>query len=109
VYFGGDFFIGQEIVYFQERPLWCMGYAGGVLREMQASVATVDLYACLRLALRQVQPARPYRGPALLQEGDFIYQDESRGSSERFWGQETITYQGQWVYELHYHGGLIRA
>ena len=108
IYFGGDFFVGQETVYHQDRPIWCMGYAGGVLNEEAAGVATADLYACLRHALLQVQAERPYRGPKIFTEGGFIYQDLSQGSYERFWGQETISSRGKMVYELRYHGGLIR-
>ena len=108
IYFGGDFFVGQETVFFQDRAIWCMGYAGGVLDKEAAGLATEDLYSCLRHALLQVQAARPYRGPRLYQEGAFTYQDQSQGSFERFSGQETISFQGSTVFELHYHGGLIR-
>ncbi len=32
IYFGDDYFAGEETVYFQGRPIWCMCYAGGALK-----------------------------------------------------------------------------
>ena len=37
IYFGGDYFVGQETIYFQERPFWSMGYAGGLDRDLSAT------------------------------------------------------------------------
>src|SRR5512134_830399 len=32
-YFGGTDFIGEEVVYFAEKPVWAMNYYGRILRE----------------------------------------------------------------------------
>lgn len=116
IYFGGDFFVGQETVYHLqgeqqaslERPIWAMNYAGGALPAAgEADVALQEIYAFLGSALRRVGAQRPYRGPRQWQDCAWIYQDESQGDPQRFWGREQITFQGALVYELRYAGGII--
>jgi hypothetical protein len=41
-------------------------------------------------------------------DGDCAYQDASRGDVTWFQGREWIDRSGKTVYELYYHGGLIR-
>ncbi|MBN1285823.1 MAG: hypothetical protein JXB47_10530 [Anaerolineae bacterium] len=104
IYFGFDFFAGQETVYHDDAPFWSMGYAGGLL---DPTIDAVPVYAFLGEALRQVRPERPYRGPEELRKGAYLYTDESHGEVERFWGIETIRYEGRAVYELRYAGGHL--
>lgn len=108
VYFGGDFFVGQETVYEGERPFWCMGYAGGLLDGVDPAVQTAPLYDFLREALRQVGVERPFRGPHAYQKGDYAFSDVGDGWLGNFWGMETITLRQKPVYRLRYHGGFIR-
>ncbi len=104
VYFGGDYFAGQETVYYKDRPVWAMTYAGGITDD---AIEAGPVYGFLQEALQHVTPARPYRGPSTFSLGDYTYQDENLGDFENFWGEETITYQGQIVYHLHYSGGWL--
>ncbi|MBE2222514.1 MAG: hypothetical protein IAF02_13285 [Anaerolineae bacterium] len=108
VYFGGDFFVGQETVYQKERPFWSMGYAGGLLDGVDASVDTVPLYDFLREALRHVGAERPFRGPHVYQKGEYAFSDIGDGHVGNFWGIETMSWREQLVYRLRYHGGFIR-
>jgi hypothetical protein len=41
-------------------------------------------------------------------DGDCAYHDTSAGDATWFQGREWIDRAGRIVYELHYHGGLIR-
>lgn len=107
IYFGSAFFAGQETVYHDQTPLWTMVYAGGMLTEPAAPEMASQVYEFLRLALRQVEPQRPFRGPRRLLQGSFLYEDESHGSFERFYGLETISQDSLPVYQLRYSGGLI--
>jgi hypothetical protein len=50
----------------------------------------------------------PYHGPSQWREGAYVYTDEGQGELECLWGVETITYEGQRVYQLRYGGGLLR-
>jgi hypothetical protein len=66
------------------------------------------VYEFLRAALRRVTAERPYRGPSQWREGAYVYADQGQGELGCFWGVETITYEGQRVYQLRYSGGLLR-
>lgn len=106
VYYGGDFFIGQETVFFQDTPLWGMCYAGGLNAGIQAA-GTPGIYDFLGVALRAVPQNAPFRGPEALEQSAFNYTNRILGTFERFSGVETIAYQDALVYQLHYSGGLI--
>ena len=108
VYFGGDFFVGQETVYQEERPFWSMGYAGGLLDGESSELDTAPLYDFLREALRHVGVERPFRGPHTYQKGEYAFSDIGEGRIDNFWGVETITLHQRPVYRLRYHGGFIR-
>ncbi len=105
IYFGMTFFVGQETVYENEKPIWAMSYAGGITDE-NANVGAV--YKFLQFALRQVEVATPYRGPGLIRGDDYQYTCQTNGTLENFWGIERISQNRGVVYELRYHGGKIR-
>jgi hypothetical protein len=105
-YFGWNPFIGEEVVWRDEKVIWAMNYYGIVLHEVMPAG---QVYQFLRQALQQVTDERPFRGPSYLREADFEYRDESQGTFERFTGSERIYYQGQEIYRLDYHGGTVRS
>jgi Domain of unknown function (DUF5680) len=108
IYVGMAYFVGQEIVSYQNHPVWSMSYAGGVVPAVTDRAAIGGIYACLRLALRQGTGDQPYRGPAVVREGPYVYTNQSQGSLEAFWGHERIINDTQPVYDLHYSGGILR-
>lgn len=103
IYFGTNFFAGQEVVYYQKRPLWTMIYAGGPATNANPG----ETYTFLRQAMAQVEAGRPFRGPFELRQGDWLYRDHSTGNIERFDGEEMIWLAGVRVYRLFYHGGAL--
>ena len=107
IYVGMAYFVGQEIVSYQDHPVWSMGYAGGVVPAVSGRTAIGAIYAFLRLALRQGTVAQPYRGPAVVREGSYVYTNRSEGTPEAFWGHERITDNARPIYELHYSGGVL--
>ena len=108
IYAGMAYFVGQEIVAYQDHPVWSMSYAGGVVPAVTDHATIGAIYAFLRLALRQGTVALPYRGPTVVREGSCVYTHQSAGTLEAFWGHERITDHTQLVYELHYRGGVLR-
>ncbi|MBN2006494.1 MAG: hypothetical protein JXA21_24295 [Anaerolineae bacterium] len=112
VYFGNAYFAGQETVYYDTVPVWSMVYAGGELKNMprriRSAVKKAQLYAFLQAALLHAPAEHPYRGPAVWEAADFVYNNEIHGDLERFWGIEAISYQDVAVYQLHYSGGVLR-
>jgi hypothetical protein len=103
LYFGANFFAGQETVYLEDQPLWTMIYAGGPVTLADPGA----VYGFLQSAMRGVKAERPYRGPAEYREGQWLYRDHSTGTPERFDGEEEIWLGDTCVYRLAYHGGCL--
>lgn len=106
IYFGSDFFIGQETVYFNKIPIWGMCYAGGVNNEIDQEQCP-ELYSFLKTALRQVDPSAPYRGPEEYRLGKYAYTNRFLGQISRFSGSEMISIHEIPLYQLHYSGGIL--
>ena len=107
IYAGTLTFVGQEIVYDQDQPVWSMSYAGGLVEPSTATPSWRDVFTFLRTALLQVSETSPYRGPAQVEDGDYRYDHEHQGSFDAFWGEETVTQCGRLVYRLHYSGRVL--
>ena len=105
VYLGFTQFSGLEVVYEDGGPVWAMAYAGGMANEETDARA---VYALLRAALRQVEPALPFRGPPRHIDGRWVYTNSLAGDVARFTGAEAITLDARPVYALSYSGGLVR-
>ena len=103
-YLGGFEFIGEEAVWRGDQPLWGMNYHGYML----ISNVPEGFGEFLKRALLEAPPETPYRGPEVYQEGDFDYRCEWEGDPKLFEGRETILLQGEPIYELIFHGGVIK-
>lgn len=101
-YFGGNPFIGEEVVFREGKPIWSMNYYGKA-----TSRDPDEVFGFLVKALGLVEKKKPYRGPEKYVEGPWFYSYVSRGSINSFWGEETIQYDGVRVYWLRFHGGEI--
>lgn len=104
-YFGSRDFIGEEIVYKNNEPVWGMNYYGYILSE---STNEKELYGFLRQALMQeYSDIIPVRGPKNYQNGDWEYNNSTEGQLDRFTGIEEIYRAGVLMYKANYHGGFI--
>ena len=106
IYFGGSYFIGMKIVFWNEQPIWGMSYYGGVLPGI-SDQQSVEMPSVLKAALREVPLDAPFRGPVSFQDGDYLYKNEIHGDISIFHGTENIRVQEQPIYRLFYHGGLV--
>ncbi|HEX9013884.1 MAG TPA: DUF5680 domain-containing protein [Anaerolineaceae bacterium] len=104
-YLGGIDFLGEEAVWQAGVPVWGMNYCG----RMMVDTIPDGFSDFLKLALREVPADAPYRGPAQLAEGRFEYGCRWEGAPEWFSGEECITYDGQLIYRLNFHGGAIHG
>lgn len=107
-YFGGTDFQGQEVVYQQEdTPIWGMIYYGKTLDE---SLSEEAMDKALRPALMQVgqDDVIPVRGPKEFENQGYQYTFKVTGDLTSFEGEETIEKEGNKVYTLKCHGGIIR-
>jgi len=105
-YFGGTDFIGQEVVYYENEPVWAMNYYGRIIEPEKISAAEAGQIIKESLSL-MYQEGR-FLGGFEHQTGNGVYTDTSQGGLESFMGKEWITRETVRVYELLYHGGLIK-
>ena len=105
-YFGGADFLGEEVVYFGEKPIWAMNYYGYIVRDDLLTGSQAG--QLIKASLSRMYRERRFLGGFEHTENDLTYVDASEGKPERFHGREMIR-RGQTIaYELLYHGGLIR-
>jgi len=103
-YFGFNPFIGEEIVWQNEKMVWGMNYYGRIISNM---IPVKQIYQFLQEALKKVTEDKPFRGPNNFRQGDFEYFNKVERTLEDFNGEEKIFYKKQPVYKLNYNGGLI--
>ena len=105
-YFGGTDFIGEEVVYFEGKPVWAMNYYGYILRDELLSAAEAG--CMIKASLSRMYKEGRFLGTFEHIENDLTYIDTNEGSADHFHGKEFIRRGQEVAYELVYHGGLIR-
>ena len=100
-YLGGDKFAGEDALWISGAPYWSMNYAGRVMGDNFSG----DF---LKKALLNVTADMPFRGPESFSENGYVYRCETNGSFEWFQGYETISLNGNVIYECYFHGGIIK-
>ena len=104
-YFGPRDFLGNEIVYKNEKPVWGLNYHGFILDD---SYTNDEVYTFLKKALMQKpDDTLPVRGPLEYADGVWTYGNKVEGELGRLQGEETIAHKGKIVYRCLYHGGWI--
>ena len=107
-YFGGEKFIGCEVVYIDDKPIWGMNYNGYAVIENLSEEAMDN---ALRPALMKVgidNSVLPVRGPSEFINGEYKYTFIQSGTMERFTGLERIYKNDNLIYELNCSGGIIK-
>ena len=104
-YFGGRDFIGEEVVYYQGKPVWAMNYYGHILRADLLTPAQAG--QVIQASLSKMYSEGRFLGGFEYYHEGFTYIDASEGSVISFRGREYISFRGETAYELFYHGGLI--
>lgn len=105
-YLGGTDFLGQEIVWLAEQPVWAMNYYGRILR---ADLIDADVAAqVIKQALAEMYLQGRFLGGFEWKRAAHSYEDQNQGEFTSFSGNERIVISQIEVYRLDYHGGLIR-
>jgi hypothetical protein len=105
-YFGGADFLGQEVVYFAGKPVWAMNYYGRLLEP--ALITAEEVGRIIQESLSEMYKQGRFLGGFTHSAGHSTYFDRSEGDVASFTGREWITLENVKVYELVYHGGLIK-
>ena len=106
-YFGGTDFLGQEVVYFHKEPVWVMNYYGYILKPDLITAAQAG--QIIKLSLTKLYQQGRFLGGFEYIAGDYTYTDTNQGDFTHFTGQEYISRDSLRVYELVYHGGLVKS
>ena len=91
-YFGGSDFIGEEIVYKKEQPVWGMNYYGSILKAEKISAAQAG--ALIKASLSRMYAAGRFLDGWEYALEDLVYHDTSDGDLTHFTGYEWIEQNG---------------
>lgn len=105
-YLGENDFIGQEAVYYRQKVVWAMNYFGRIV--IPAKITSAEAGAMIKASLSKMYAEGRFLGDFEHIEGELTYIDTNDGDVRFFTGRECIQRDGEIVYELVYHGGLIR-
>lgn len=99
---------GQEVVYFQDKPVWAMAYGGGMRKDFHGDEDLAkQTFGFLKKCLSQVEKDEPFRGPREFSDGGFSYKMKIEGDVNDFSGEEKIFYKGKEVFKQRFIGGMI--
>lgn len=105
-YVGESDFMGQELVYFETRVIWGMNYFGRIIQP--GRITSAQAGQIIKKSLSQLYREGRFLGGYEYHRPPYIYIDTNQGDPSWFQGREYITLEGEPVYELVYHGGLIK-
>lgn len=99
-------FSGQEIVRFQNRPIWIMNYYGEkVVRD--AVVQSEEVLNVNRLWILMFYQDGGVNGLLMQDIKDDRYIIENEGNYTMFNGKGALLRKHQSIYEITFHGGLV--
>lgn len=104
VYHGSTAFVGHEVVYRDDEPVWGMSYYGDLMDGGGDRHAT---YAFLQDALGRATAERPFRGPGQYESSGRAYRSTVEGTLDRFQGTEEIRRDGAVTYRGTFGGGRV--
>jgi hypothetical protein len=102
VYYGGEPYAGQEVIFRKGRAFWAMQYRGFV----EEGEDLAPIYAFLGKVLTGTRVGLP-RGIDGTSEGEFEYGLVMKGDLAEFEAVETIKRQGRVVYSAKFLGGRV--
>lgn len=92
-------FIGQEIVYKNNKPAWGMNYIGSAIDKNTEKFLKDSL-------LRLARKCR-FGEACEFEKREYKYQNTGHGELDDFSGQEYVFLEGKNIYKLNYQGGLL--
>ena len=105
-YFGGADFIGEEVVYFEGKPVWAMNYYGRILEP--SLITAAEAGQIIQESLSEMYQQGRFLGGFEHPSGNSAHFDTNDGDVASFTGREWITRENVKVYELVYHGGVVK-
>ena len=106
-YFGGKKFIGEEVLYQNNTPIWAMNYYGITIDKNLSEEAMDKVLRPALMTVGEDNEVLPIRGPKELEEDEYYYTFKTEGTLENFTGIEEIYKNKDLIYQLKCHGGII--
>jgi hypothetical protein len=97
---------GQEVVRYQEKPVWYSGYGGGMI-EGKEELSNVTFEFLKKALSAKEEGFDSLRGPHELVEDDWRYEYEQNGDITSFTGTEKIYYKDELVFFHNTLGGVL--
>lgn len=105
-YVGESDFSGQEVAYLRRKAVWAMNYYGRIVEP--SAITGAEAGRVIRSSLSALYHEGRFLGGYRHVSDPFTYYDTNDGDFTWFHGREWISTEQGLVYELLYHGGLIR-
>jgi hypothetical protein len=105
-YLGESDFIGQEVVYLHGKVIWGMNYFGRIVQPERITSAQAG--QIIMTSLTKMYAEGRFLGRFENPVERFRYVDTSEGDVRFFQGKEWIAHGDEIVYELVYHGGVVK-
>jgi len=103
-YFGGEPYGGEEVVFYNNQPVYMIVYYGSVDKSISDFK---KVYKFLQEALTLIPKDKPFRGPKKYRQGNYTYTNKFEGEITNFSGMEIITFKNKEIYRVKYIGGLV--
>ncbi|MGQ9622926.1 MAG: DUF5680 domain-containing protein [Candidatus Caldatribacteriaceae bacterium] len=94
-------------MYYRQRVFWAMNYFGRILRPEH--ITSAEAGRMIKVSLLKLYAEGWFLVGFEHTEGELTYTDTNEGDIEFFVGRKWISHGGLVVYELLYHGGLIKG
>jgi hypothetical protein len=98
---------GMEVVRHAGVPVWSSSYGGGMVDGKDD--LSEQTFGFLKQAMSADEEGfDSFRGPSVLEDGDWRYTYQQEGNQEEFHGYEEIHYKGELVFYHRIIGGTIK-
>lgn len=97
---------GEEIVRYQNRPIWISLYGGGMTAGHEALANETFEFLKKALSVKEEGMFSP-RGPKILEDGVWKHTYIQEGDYDNFSGYQEIYYKGELVFWHRIIGGLV--
>ncbi len=101
--------IGQEVVWYDDKPFWSMAYGGGMTSGDYNPELAYQTFGFLKKAMSTGKDGNVFqpRGPNIFTDGDWRYESDWDGGISGFKGSEKISLNNRIVFTHDFHGGVI--
>ncbi len=107
-YFGGLNFIGSEVVYKNNNPIWGMNYFGISLDDSENNNAIKNALRPALCLVGEDNKILPLRGPKKFINNEYKYTFRCKGTLQEYSGEEKIYKNNKLIYKLLCNGGEIK-